>query len=105
MHTTLDRLTLVSFAGHLNSVFRVTLVDDEPVDLEMIRADALPSRSALGSSVREPFSLLFRGPRQRPLPQLIHHLGHPLMGELEIFLVPLGPEGDPTGTHYQAVFN
>ena len=49
-----------------------------------------------------PFSLLFRGPADRPLEQGIHPLDHTDMGRLEIFLVPMQP--DDEGPLYEAVF-
>lgn len=50
----------------------------------------------------EPFSLVFRGPRQPILPQAIYPLDHPVLGRLEIFLVPIGY--DDRGLRYEAVF-
>jgi hypothetical protein len=46
--------------------------------------------------------LLFRGPRTPVLPQRIYRLEHAVMGPLEIFLVPIGPDAE--GMRYQAVF-
>ena len=50
----------------------------------------------------ESFSLLFEGPKHRPLPQGVFELSHPGLGMLEIFLVPVGVDG---ARHYEAVFN
>jgi hypothetical protein len=36
------------------------------------------------------------------LPQGLYHLDHPVMGELELFLVPIGADRD--GVTYEAVF-
>ena len=49
------------------------------------------------------FTLLFRGALPGWLPQRIYRLRHPALGELDIFLVPLGP--DAGGFRYEAVFN
>ena len=51
---------------------------------------------------RRAFSLRFLGPAQPILPQAIYRLDHPVMGALEIFLVPLGPKDG--GMRYEAVF-
>lgn len=51
----------------------------------------------------ENFSLLFRGPLAPVLPQRIYHLKHDTLGSVEIFLVPLGPDGE--GMQYEAIFN
>ena len=50
----------------------------------------------------ESFSLLFEGPKDRPLSQGLFELSHPGLGALEIFLVPVGVDGT---RHYEAVFN
>jgi hypothetical protein len=53
---------------------------------------------------REPFSLIFKGPREHPLPQQIHQMRVAAAPEpLEIFIVPVGQEQD--GFVYQAIFN
>ena len=52
---------------------------------------------------RAPFSLLFRpADPQFHAPQQIFALQHPLLGALEIFLVPIRP--DATGARLEAVF-
>jgi len=51
----------------------------------------------------ENFSLLFRGPMSPFFPQGMYRLIHPKLGELGIFLVPMGPNGG--GMEYEAVFN
>jgi hypothetical protein len=103
----LDRLTVSDFIEHLNANFPVDLGSSEVIDLELIEAqtigDGRRSDSAVNS--RQPFSLIFRGPRDRMLPQRIHAIEHPTLGTLNIFLVPIMPEGDSTGLHYQAIFN
>jgi|SRR6185295_4802489 len=52
---------------------------------------------------QEPFSAYFRGPRAPVLPQQIYPMKHDHLGTLEIFLVPIGPDGQ--GMRYEAVFN
>jgi hypothetical protein len=52
----------------------------------------------------EPFALLFAGPEQPLLEQRTYRLEHPVLGALDIFLVPVGP--DAAGALcYEAVFN
>jgi hypothetical protein len=53
--------------------------------------------------VQETFSLMFRGPLTLFVPQGIRTLKHGKLGELDIFLVPVGKEED--GFQYEAVFN
>jgi hypothetical protein len=49
------------------------------------------------------WSLLFRGPLDRPLEQGTHTLSHDELGEQALFLVPLGPADD--AFEYEAVFS
>jgi hypothetical protein len=51
----------------------------------------------------EPFSAYFRGPLNSILPQRIYQVEHDRLGTVEIFLVPIGPDGQGMG--YEAVFN
>ncbi|NIJ33727.1 DUF6916 family protein [Sphingomonas oligoaromativorans] len=56
-------------------------------------------------SLRTPFSLLFKSSDRSAdiMPQRLYRLSHDDMGELEIFLVPIGR--DETGVTYEAAFN
>ena len=51
----------------------------------------------------EAFSLFFRGPSEPHMLQGIHNLKHHHLGELSIFLVPVGR--DQAGFQYESVFN
>ena len=101
-------LTISDFIGHVNDSFRIALGYGRSARVcELIEAKTIgESRRPAPPGIREqPFSLIFRGPRDRLLPQRIYPVEHPTLGTLEIFLVPLGPAADSTGLHYQAVFN
>jgi hypothetical protein len=101
----LESLTAAAFAENLATVFRLQ-TGGEPLPLELVeveRASYAEDPAAVGpSGRREPFTLLFRGPRSPYARQATHRLEHDRMGTLEIFLVPLGP--DAAGMRYQAVF-
>jgi hypothetical protein len=103
----LEQLSVSDFVGHVNGSFRIPLDSGEMVDLELIEAKTIGEghRPDAPEVRRRAFSLIFRGPPDRLLPQRIYPVEHPTLGTLEIFLVPLGPEGDSEGLHYQAVFN
>jgi hypothetical protein len=96
----LSELTHDTFAKELGSRFQLDWGAAAPLVLELVEATAA-NPSSVGSR-RTPFSLLFRGPRQPALPQKIYPLEHERLGRLEIFIVPLGPEGDRM--RYEAVF-
>jgi hypothetical protein len=103
----IDQLTVADFFGHLNVAFRILLGSGEAIDLELIEARTIGEGRGpdLPGIKRQAFSLIFRGPTDRLLSQRIYPIEHPTLGTLEIFLVPLGPEGDSKGLHYQALFN
>ncbi len=103
----LDQLTVSDFIGHVNAAFRIPLDSGEVLELELIEARTIgEGRRPDSPGIRQQaFSLIFRGPRDRLLPQRIYPIEHPTLGTLEIFLVPLGPEGHSKGLHYQAIFN
>ena len=97
----LEDLTRESFAPHVGSEFRLPVEGRASVSLTLIEATALgPPRA--GAPARAPFSLVFRGPRAPMLPQRIHRLEHDALGPLEIFIVPIGPDGE--GMRYEAIF-
>jgi hypothetical protein len=98
-----DKVTHSDFEDRVGATFRVETSQEESQDLTLIEIVALPSRPGAGRG--DPFSLVFRGPMSRGLEQKIHRLSHAEMGAIDLFLVPIGPEGDPDGTHYQAIFN
>ncbi len=101
----LESLTAADFAEHLATPFRLQ-TGGEPLPLELVevqRASYADDPAAVGpSGRREPFNLLFRGPRSPYARQGTYRLEHERMGTLEIFLVPLGP--DTAGMRYQAIF-
>jgi hypothetical protein len=51
----------------------------------------------------ETFSLFFHGPPDPFMPQAIHKLKNERMGEVSLFLVPVGQ--DREGFRYESVFN
>lgn len=101
----IDQLTSADFAPYLHQTFNVrieTLADAIP--LELAAATDLQSLGRDSSPRQQPFSLLFLGPVSRQyLLQRIYRLEHDQLGGLDLFLVPLGPEGGRM--RYEAVFN
>jgi len=94
--------TLDFFTPHVNSMFTVALDDGSAHPLTLFEVTALAVREFPGRT-RDPFQLKFRGDDSILLHQLIHKLKHDVLGDLEIFLVPIGQEDG----HfiYQAVYN
>ncbi|MGR8935950.1 MAG: DUF6916 family protein [Gammaproteobacteria bacterium] len=95
----LETLTKESWATYLNSSFQVDIEGEHALLMQ------LQSVSGYGRPLdgkREAYSLLFRGPLQPLLPQRIYAIRHEQLGQLEIFLVPIGPDAE--GMRYEAVF-
>ena len=97
----LEALTPATFERYRGSTFRVA-GEDDPLDLRLTGIDQLPTEPQ--GPRPEPFSLVFTGPFQRPLDQRSYRLEHTDLGELEIFLVPIGYDTDGERL-YEAVFN
>jgi hypothetical protein len=98
----LNGLTAATFSAHRGTSFRVLGTGDDSVELRLTSVDELPRQ--VGAPRAEPFSLIFIGPRSPQLPQRTYRLKHGVLGELEIFLVPVGYDTEG-GVLYEAVFN
>ena len=97
----LDKLQKDDFIPHLHEIFQIRLDGTEPIDLELVSVTALSQTP--GPRRRQPFSLHFLGPvSTQYLVQHIYALEHPQMGDLAMFIVPLGPEGGRM--RYEAIF-
>ena len=99
----LDRLTYQDFSPLLNQVFDLHASPELVMQVELISVTPLGAATPAGNQTRQAFSLVFRGPRQPVLPQRIYRLENTNLGEIEIFLVPIGP--DSGGLCYEAIFN
>jgi hypothetical protein len=84
-------------------MFHIVVSGIAPIDLELVRATELSPASRSSPESRQPFSLLFLGPpSDRYLPQRTYRLAHAQMGDLDVFLVPLGPVD--RRMQYEAIF-
>ncbi len=97
--------TYDDFAGHTGEDFLARAPEgDSSVALTLaeVTLGAAAGGSGPDGVARQQFSLLFRGPADLQLNQGIWDLEHATMGELALFLVPLGPDAE--GPRYEAVF-
>lgn len=84
--------------------FRMTPAEGDGFDIVLSSCDVArhgapeDGKEAIG---RTPFSLLFHAPDRQLVGQQICTLHHERLGELALFLVPLGP--DDLGMRYEAV--
>ena len=92
-------LRLEDFAGRVGERFELRFDD---ATIELVLSEARPSGSG-PPGMRDPFALLFRGPRDPQLPQSSYRLAHPELGEHVLFLVPVGQEAEHM--LYEAVFS
>ena len=105
----LDKLTIENFSKHLNNKFQIQFETGEGEEVAQSTFEAeLVEVSQLGEKPedeeqRQSFSVIFRGPSEPVLSkQHICKISHDEMGQLDLFLVPIGP--DKTGMLYEAVF-
>ena len=94
-----DVLTREVFLSKVGETFRVA---ETGANLVLAEATSLAVSGVHRGPRREPFSLLFKGPKP-VLPQRIWALENETLGRLEIFLVPIGADVD--GVRYEAIFN
>ncbi|GGF06712.1 hypothetical protein GCM10011611_10250 [Aliidongia dinghuensis] len=92
---------LETFVPHLGETFSVDIGENASMAIALIEAGALPGPT--GRDGASPFQLQFAGPGPACLAQRTHRLMHDSLGEMAIFLVPIGRHGD--GFLYQAVFS
>ena len=90
----LEDLTIDDFRPLLNERFRITPDGAKSFEVELVEVTEIP-REPGG---RTPFSLVFQGGPNPPLPQAIYRVEHDGLGSMEIFLVPIAVD------RYEAVF-
>lgn len=99
----IDRqLVYEDFADKVGGVF--ALAETAVPSVPLVLAEATPLDPAMGlPGVRPPFSLMFVANEPNVLPQGLYRLKNDGLGEVEIFLVPVGK--DAKGVSYNATFN
>jgi hypothetical protein len=90
-------VTADDISPHLDSDFRLRAADAEIVG-KLAEVRRLGAAKRAGGA----FSLLFVAGGGPQLHQATYPLSHPVLGRLDIFLVPIGPVKGGTG--YEAVF-
>ena len=93
-------MTVETLLGREGEIFSIAFADGT-LDLTLVAVERMPDEWGRAERV-VPFSITLEDPTGRLLPQQVWALDHDELGRLEIFLVPLGPEGE--ATRYQAVF-
>jgi len=99
----LDRVTVQDFAEHLGTSFQIEHLPGRYLEAELIKATSASRRHTRRNSTRDPFSLTLHVAQREAMPQNTYRVCHPVLGQLDLFLVPIGR---PTaGTRLQAVFS
>ena len=79
------------FAEQLGSRFRIETGPDDFVAAKLVKAEAIGARADSEELLRrEPFSLLFEIEEGVELPQRTYQVCHETLGEMPLFLVPVG---------------
>ena len=91
----IEKLHSGDFSEHVHTDFKVKVEGKDLLVLELV--EVVDHKSPPGV---EQFSLLFRGPSQ--LGQGMRTVEHDKLGSLDLFLVPVGAEGE--GVRYEAAF-
>src|SRR5689334_21860963 len=102
----LSELTFEHFEPHIGQVFLIRYDPDQTLETTLVKVARLGSEppSDKPPKRRWAFSLVFQGPMSPVLSQRIYTVEHAALGTLEMFLVPLGPDSDQQGMHYEAIF-
>ena len=93
MDITLDR---AFFQSRLHQNFQC----EGSVEIQLVQCNSLKAHAG---AMREPFSLIFRGPAATFLPQKTYELKNAETEPVAVFLVPVGRDAE--GFLYEAVFN
>ncbi len=96
-----DPLEHTTFSPYVHDLFRTEWSGGE-VEIELDEVEPHPG-GAIGGSPREPFTLIFLGPRDTMLPEGMYTLAHADLGTVEIYLIPIASMGDRQA--YQSIFN
>lgn len=93
------------FAERSGDSFQIDLGAGNWIDIRLTTVERLNAQPKLpeGPTGRQSFSLIFRAPLNQSFFQKIYRIQHSDLGELDLFLVPIGP--DQEGMLLQAIFN
>ena len=94
----LATLTAGDFEPLIGTPFEVAVGELPPLAIRLTEVARLPGHP----DRRAPFAIRFEGPESPVLAHVTHHLRHPELGELELFLGPVVSAGP--GIRYEALF-
>ncbi len=97
--TMTENISHENFSGHLNALFRV-VVAETSLELELVEVEVGKS---IDASQREPFTLIFQGPKDSILAEGIHTVSNDSAGSFDLYTIPIISLGDQQ--LYQVIFN
>jgi len=100
----IDKLTSEDFSKHAKKKAVIHLPEGGSVEAEICEVVGVGTEREHAKGRQQAFSVLFRGPEDAALVQQIYKVDLPEIGELELFLVTVGPDPDTGGMCYEAVF-
>lgn len=101
----LDTFTITTFIGQEGTIFRLSLATGAALEATLLQVTSLTAKGPSGKELprqRAPFSLTFRIPTPHRFEQKTYTLEHSVIGQFEMFLVPIGHEAD--GYRCEAIF-
>lgn len=96
-----QEITVETFAPHVNTTFRIGC-QGEPFELELTEVEAQKQGPPI-EGMRHPFTLIFKGPKDRLLPEGHYEVESDATGPWPLYLIPIISLGDRQS--YQVVFN
>ena len=94
----MDDLLAESFEPHIGSTFHLRGQEGSGRDFTLFQVDVRPETNG------KCFSLLFSDATEDVVPQGTYFFDHDIMGELLLFIVPIGPGADGI-LRYESIFN
>ena len=100
----LSTVKYIDFVPFLNDTFTVTEAE-ETIEAVLSEVKNLNTEPSISTEESKCFSLAFILPLNTSLPQKMYQLTHEKLGEMNLFLVPNGPDPVKKGMCYEALFN
>ena len=97
----LETFTADTFTPRVGETFRFVVDEEWEMRARLTSVTPWGDETARARG-RQPFTLLFHAPRESQVPQSIYRVENENMEPFELFLVPVGADGE--GMRYEAVF-
>jgi hypothetical protein len=94
---------LPSFEQFLNAINTDFLVVNDEDKRATLQLNSVEPHRAAADFLH--FSLLFTGQAADYFPQCTYQFSHPILGQFDLFIVPIGPDKISGLMRYEAIFN